>query len=102
MKDISIAALANQTFFVQLDDRAYTITLHEATGCMTVTIVRDDEVIVSGSRVVPGTPLLPYRYQEAGNFVLTTADGALPDFSQFGTTQFLVYLSQDELAALRA
>ena len=52
--------------------------------------------------MTPGMPLLPYRYQERGNFLLLTNEGDLPDFTQFGVTQFLVYLTAAELATLRA
>lgn len=103
MIDIALAAVANQSFFVQLDDRAYSIAVH-ASGddLMTVDISRDDVVLIQGARMTPGTPLLPYRYQESGNFILITNAGDLPAFAQFGVTQFLVYLSADELAAERA
>lgn len=102
MIDIGIAAVANQTFFVQLEDVPYTITLHAADDIVAVSITRDDVVLVTGARVTPGMPLLPYRHQENGNFLLITSDGDLPDFTQFGVTQFLVYLTAAELAAARA
>lgn len=103
MIDVSLAAVANQTLFIQLDERAYTITVHASgNGVMTADITRDSVVLLQGGRITPGMPLLPYRYLESGNFVLITDADALPDFEQFGVTQFLVYLSADELAALRA
>lgn len=103
MIDVSLAAVANQTLFIQLDERAYTIAVHASDGnLMTADITRDDVVLLQGGRITPGMPLLPYRYQEAGNFLLITNEGDLPDFAQFGVTQFLVYLSPDELAAARA
>jgi hypothetical protein len=102
MIDVSIAAVPNQSLFVQLDERAYSLTFRTTGQSVAVTIVRDDVTLVEGSRVVTGTPLLPYRHQEAGNFVLSTQDQALPDYAQFGITQFLTYLSADELATARA
>ncbi len=102
MIDIGIAAVANQTFFVQLEGVPYTVTLHAADDVVAATISRDDETLLTGARVTPGMPLLPYRYQERGNFLLLTNEGDLPDFTQFGVTQFLVYLTAAELAALRA
>lgn len=101
MIDIGIAALANQTLSIQLDERFYDITLKEANGVMSATIERDDVVIVSNMRVTAGTPLLPYRYQEEGNFLLLTDADAIPYWDQFGVTQFLVYLTAEELAAER-
>ena len=103
MNNIPIAAVPNQALFVQLDGRAYTIALH-STGAnvVAVDITRDDVRLVTGARVMPGAPLLPYRYQESGNFVLVTDDGDLPDYQKFGATQFLTYVTADELDALRA
>lgn len=101
MIDIGIATLANQALSIQLDERFYEIELREANGVMSATITRDGVTIVSNIRVTAGTPLLPYRYQEAGNFIMTTDGEAIPYWDQFNVTQFLVYLSADELAAYR-
>ena len=102
MIDIGIAALANQAISIQLDASFYEIQLRESNGVMAATITRDGVTLVTNSRVIAGTPLLPYRYQEAGNFIVTVDDDALPYWDQFGVTQFLVYLSADELAAYRS
>lgn len=102
MIDIALSAVANQSFFVQLDERAYAISIHTADDVLTASISRDDVTLITGARIAPGTPLLPYRYQESGNFVLLTQDDDMPEYSQLGVTQFLVYLSPSELASLRA
>lgn len=101
MIDVGIATLANQALSIQLDERFYEIELREANGVMSATITRDGVTIVSNMRVTAGTPLLPYRYQEAGNFIMTTDGEAIPYWDQFNVTQFLVYLSAAELAAYR-
>lgn len=101
MIDVGIATLANQALSIQLDERFYEIELREANGVMSATITRDGVTIVSNMRVTAGTPLLPYRYQEAGNFIMTTDGEAIPYWDQFNVTQFLVYLSAVELAAYR-
>lgn len=101
MIDVGIATLANQALSIQLDERFYEIELREANGVMAATITRDGVTIVSNMRVTAGTPLLPYRYQEAGNFIMTTDGEAIPYWDQFNVTQFLVYLSAAELAAYR-
>lgn len=101
MLEIPLAATANQEFSTTLDERFYDFRIVYAGGCMAVTISRDSVLLVENLRIVAGTPLLPYAYQEAGNFVLTTQDGDLPDFAQFGVTQALLYVTADEIAALR-
>lgn len=101
MIDVGIATLANQALSIQLDERFYEIELREANGVMSATITRDGVTLISNVRVTAGTPLLPYRYQESGNFLMTTDGEAIPYWDQFNVTQFLVYLSADELAAYR-
>lgn len=102
MIDIGLAAVANQTLAVQLGGRQFAVAMREANGVMSASITRDGVPLVSNVRVTAGTPLLPYRYQESGNFLLTVDGEALPYWDQFGVTQFLVYLTADELAAYRA
>lgn len=102
MLEIKLAAVPNQEFSATLDERFYDFRIvTTADCCAAVAISRDGEVLVQGARIVPGTPLLPYRYQESGNFVLLTQDGDLPDYAQFGNTQVLVYLAETELSELR-
>jgi len=101
MIDIALRAVANQQFTTQLDDARYDVTIKETSGCMSATILRDGVTLVSMARIVAGTPLLPYEYQQEGNFVITTLEEALPYYDQFGVTQFLVYVSPAEIAELR-
>lgn len=102
MIDIELAAIANQGLSIQLDGLFYEIDIREVNGAMAASITREGVPVVSNMRVTAGTPLLPYRYQESGNFVLLTDNEALPYWDQFGDTQFLVYVSPAELEAYRA
>jgi len=102
MIDIAIQALPNQELSIQLEEFRYVITIKETNGVMAMSVVRDDVPVVSNVRLVAGSPVLPYRYQERGNFVLTTDGDELPYYPAFGVTQFLVYLSDIELEELRA
>ena len=101
MIDVGISAIPNQSLSIQLGGRLYDIALREANGVMAATIARDGVTLVSALRITAGTPLLPYRYQESGNFIMTTDEETMPYWDQFGVTQFLVYLSAAELAAYR-
>jgi hypothetical protein len=101
MIDITLQALPNQSFSIQLGESRYDITLKEANGVMSASVVRDGTPVVENVRLVAGSPLLPYRYLEDGNFVLFTQDDDLPYYTAFGVTQFLTYLTADEVAALR-
>lgn len=99
---INIDAIPNQSFTVRLDDSLYAITLKATNGVMAADIARDNVQLLTGHRVVAGTALLPYKFQERGNFVITTIDEELPDYTKFGVSQFLDYLSVEEMAAIRA
>lgn len=101
MTDVPLQAVPNQQLSIQLGLFRYDLTVKQAAGVMSASVVRDGVTILENVRLVAGTPLLPYAYQEDGNFALTTNDGDLPDYTQFGITQYLVYLTAEELATLR-
>lgn len=101
MIDIELQPLPNQSLTIQIDGSLYQITIKETRGVMSATIIRDDVVLVSNSRVVASTPILPYQYLESGNFVLLTQNGDYPEYAQFGSSQALVYVTQAEIEELR-
>ena len=102
MIQIDLAAIPNQSMSVTLSEMNYDIAIKETRGCMSITIVRDNVTIVEGQRLVAGFPAIPYRYKENGNFVVTTLDDDFPDYTKFNISQFLIYITQEEIAALRA
>jgi len=101
MIQIALQPIARQSLSVQLGGAMYSIDIKDCGQCITATVSRDLVSLVSGIRIVAGTPLLPYRYLEHGNLILTTTGDANPDWRLFGSSQFLVYLSADELAQIR-
>lgn len=101
MIDVTIQALPNQDLSIQLDGFRYDLAIKEANGVMSMSVTRDGTMVIQNVRLVAGSPVLPYRYQEQGNFVLTTVDDEIPYYPAFGVTQFLVYLTAAEVAALR-
>lgn len=101
MMQIELAAVPNQEVSFQIDQTFYTLTVLETNGCMSVTVARDNVTVASSVRAMPDAPLLPYEYQEPGNFVFLTDNGQIPYYDQFGTTQTLNYLTADEVEALR-
>lgn len=102
MRNIGIDPIPNQSFSIRLDNQRYDFVLKETRGVMSVSIARDDIQLLSNCRVCAGTPLLPYKFQEEGNFMLLTEDEDLPDWTQFGVTQSLVYLSIAEVEEILA
>lgn len=102
MKLITLQAIPSQEIIVTVDGNRYQISLKDAGGFMVYGVTRNGaNILENGTRVVSGTPLLPYKYMEAGNFALQVPDSELPDYNQFGLTQFLYYASQEELESIR-
>lgn len=101
---IELQQIPNQSFTVVLNQRRYDIRLIQTAELMCVDIQRDGVMIVQGSRCLPHTPLIPYKYLEnaMGNFIFTTQDGNFPVYTDIGITCFLLYFSNDEMEAARA
>lgn len=110
---VPITNIPNQSLSIRLDDNFYDIDIFMcATGVqetpffeapiMAMNLSRNGTAILTGQRLVAGFPAIPYRYLEDGNFVIITDDDDLPDYNEFGITQFLIYASAAEIAALRA
>lgn len=100
MELVPLQAVPNQEMSVRLADRRFVLRIKEAAGVMIADVTIDGAVVLQGTRIVAGTPLIPYAYLEQGNLLLLTDGGDLPDYTQFGVTQSLVYLSAAEIAAL--
>lgn len=96
---IPLQTTPNQSFTIRLDAARYDIGLRACGSVMAATIARDGVALVSGLRLVAGTPLLPYAHLQVGNFIFLTENDALPWWEDFAR-QTLVYLSQAEIAAL--
>lgn len=101
---LPLRALANQALSALLDEQSYRLTFKETRGVMSVSISINDVTVISGSRFFADAPLIPYAHLEGagGNFLVTTEGGAIPDFKQFDVTQFLFYLTAEEVADARS
>lgn len=101
MIEIALSPIPNQSLSIRLDDHLYDIKIKQSNGCMSVTIARDNVTILDNIRAVAQFPLIPYDYLENGNFIISTENDDLPDYTQFGITQFLIYFSELELGTIR-
>lgn len=102
MIQVPIQAIPNQELSITAGGFRHTITIKEANGIMAFSVVIDDVTIIESIRIVSGQPIIPYQYLESGNFTILTLDDEIPYYNQFGTSQFLYYLTPDELEASRA
>jgi hypothetical protein len=69
---------------------------------MCATLVRNNITLLSNVRLVAQFPIIPYFYMESGNFIISTLDDDLPDWTKFGISQTLIYASEPELGSIRA
>ncbi len=100
---IDIDQTPNQKFSVTINGNRWAITLKQAVGSMFADIALNDVTLLSGQRLVCGTPIIPYeRLQGLGNFIILTEGGELPSWERFGVDQTLVYATPEEIAAARA
>lgn len=111
MIEIILSQTPNQSFSIELEGHQYDFIFMSintnnlpGVGIMAVDIVRDNILLVSGNRLPPLFPLIPYRYLEngEGNFIFTTLNDDYPDYNQFGITQSLLYLTASEVEVIRA
>lgn len=107
MQQVPITNTPNQSLSFTADGNEYSIRIHTTgdndeagTEVMTFDISINTVVIVTGIRAVAGFPIIPSLYLENGNFVVLTDNDDLPDWNQFGVSQYLVYASQAELLAI--
>lgn len=98
MRIVPLASVANQSFTVTIDGVRWIVAVKSTRGVMCVDMSRAGIEILTGIRALAGEPIIPYAYLQTGNFIFLTLDDALPDWRQFGVTQFLVYLSAIEIA----
>lgn len=101
MQQIPLQAVPNQSFSLLVDSNSWDITLKATGGIMSISLTLNNVDLYDSLRVVAGQFVIPYEYQEAGNFLFITQSQQLPDYTQFGVTQQLIYISPAELAAAR-
>jgi len=103
MRTIPISPIPNQQLSVTLDGNRWVLTLKEANGVMCCDVVLNEVTLLSGQRVVAGSPIIPYRYlQTSGNFWILTENDDYPEYTQFGDGQILVYMSVADIEAIEA
>lgn len=101
MQEIPLQSVPNQSLSILLDKNQWDFAIKTTGGITSCSISLNGVDILDGIRAVAGSFLIPSLYEEAGNFFFTTQNFQLPDYTQFGTTQYLIYISADELSALR-
>lgn len=101
MMTIPLQALSNQSILTVLDNNQWSITVKSTNGTISVSLELNGESVCDNARAVAGGFIIQSEYQESGNFAILCQDFLVPDYTQFGVTQFLTYFSEAELIALR-
>jgi hypothetical protein len=96
---VSLQSVANQSLSIRLDGNQYDIRIVDCGDCMAATVVKNNVTLIENVRLVAGTPVLPYPWMYDGGFVILTENDDLPDWRKFGITQFMYYVSPDEVDA---
>lgn len=99
MRVVPIEALPNQELSINIDGNRWTLRIKVGRLCMFVDVYLNDVPVLLGQRIAVGTPVIPYDYLATeGNFILVVDDEQLPDWQQFGISQFLLYAAPGEIS----
>lgn len=90
---LPLDAIPNQELTVTLDDNTYDIVLKEANEAMAISVSINNKLIVSNILISANTALLPANRKANGNFYLYSLTDDYPYYTNFGITEFLIYLS---------
>jgi hypothetical protein len=103
MRLIPINATPTQSFTFPYNGYKYDFVFRDNGNFMSYDISIDDVEVVQGFPFVIGQLLLPYKYMEVdGNFILSSEAGNEgADYTEFGDTQNLYYLTTDEAETAR-
>lgn len=102
MELIKIESIPSQQFTVPLGGNNYDIKIYSIDGHVSYDLSINAEQIVQGFKLVNDILLLPYVHQEVnGNLLLSLPEDEIPAYENFGLSQFLYYLTQDETESYR-
>lgn len=99
MTEITLQQTPNQSFSFDADGVSYDIAIKTADSVI-ADISIDSEAKIQGIRVMPYRPIIPYEYLAVGNLFFITENGEAVDYTKFGVTQSLVYLTPEEVMDL--
>lgn len=103
MREVPIAAVSGQSLTINEGSNRISLVIKEARGVMVCDLTIGTDVVLLGSRAVAGEMVIPYQYRETiGNFIFQTVGDELPNWRAFGVSQFLFFLTAEELGAIRA
>jgi len=100
--NIPISSLPNQELSFTLDDASWVVVLKSTKTSLLATIIKEGKTLVENARAVAGEFIIQYPYLGAGsNFFIQTSNGEIPYYTEFNNTQFLIFMTADEVQGVR-
>ena len=97
MREIILQPVPNQRIDVSVGGGAWRIELKAITGGMAASIWADNEMLISGTRILANSLILPFKYLSIyGNFIIDSGGNPI-DWRLFGRSQALYFIEPDEL-----
>jgi len=97
MYQVPLTQIPSQAISFNQDGAYWQIRVYQSVDFMCADITRNGSPVITGVRCFGGVPLMPYDYMwlpSFGNFMFDT-DG---DYTNFGGSCNLYYMSQDEIS----
>lgn len=92
MINLNLRRVPNQSFTFENGDNRWVIEVKIAIETMICNITLNEEVILQGSRILSGQPIIPYPHlASSGNFGIMTENNEPPHWTKFGVNQQMVY-----------
>lgn len=102
MQTIAIQAIPSQTFtYIDPSSNQWDIGIRNVASQVAFTFSLNGTLLLQNICAVAGYRIIPYDYLENGNFVLITQNYQVPDYTQFGISQTLVFLEQSDIQSFR-
>lgn len=97
MREITLQSVPNQRIDVSVGVEAWRIEIKAITGGMAASIWADNELLISGTRILANSLILPFKYLSIyGNFIIDSGGNPI-DWRLFGRSQALYFIEPDEL-----
>lgn len=98
MKLIELNNIPNQVFNVTLDDNQYRVQVRTIQDLTFLSVWKNEEILFYNQICVPNEFINPYNYLSTdGKFYFRCLDDEYPNYNQFGNTQYLLFLSKEEV-----
>ena len=98
MQLIELKNIPNQVFNTTINDAQYRIQIRTMQNLTFLSVWKNEVILFHNQLCVPNEFINPYNYISTdGKFYFRCLDDEYPTYKQFGNTQYLLFLSNDEV-----